>query len=513
MRSFVKVILAIVAVAVAVVCFRQEWLSQDVTEAGVSTDTAAIADRGEANAMGVDDRRQNGSGQVTVLPVAVDRLRRVTQVVRDQAVSGTLVAARRTSLAFERSGRLDQVLVDEGQRVAAGESLAVLDQRQLQIQIRQTEAQLAQQQAVLAELQAGPRPETIQAAKAEVDSLTADAELRQLTFQRTEQLSQRSATAQQSLDDARFAWKIAVARRDVAVRKLEELMAGTRVEQVAAQQAAVNGLMARLDALHVDLTDSTLLAPFAGTIIRRFADEGRMLTPEQSVLELLESDHLEAHVGLPSSLVKSTSSEDYLVLTIGGRDVTGRLRQILPQVDRTTRTQTAIIDVQGSEELALADGQLVRLRVSEVVATDGFRVPMAALSAGPRGLWNLAVVVDNRIQLRAVELLVTETEFAVIRGAVREGDVFVINGAHRLIDGQLVLGLNMPEAEVPSAETEVPSAGAEVRSDQVELPPVAETALKTTVLKTTVLKAQAAVARAAVGPAVLSSLNQPGLTP
>ena len=79
---------------------------------------------------------------------------------------------------------------------------------------------------------------------------------------------------------------------------------------------------------------------------------------------------------------------------MNGHGVTGRLRSILPQVDSATRTQTAVIDVSDGVDLELADGQLVRLQVTEEIPTDGFRVPLSALSAGVKGLWTLAVVTQ-----------------------------------------------------------------------------------------------------------------------
>lgn len=396
---------------------------------------------------------------VRVMPVMVSKLHRVTQVSRQQYVSGILVASRRSVLGFERTGRLEVVFVDEGQRVEKGEQLAILDQRQLRIQVLETQARLAQQVAVLEELRAGPREETIAAARAETEALTSEAELRQVTLNRMEELAQRNAVGQQTLDDARYDWKAVTARRDAATRRLEELLTGTRSEQLAAQRAAVDILKAQLEHLQIDIQDSILDAPFAGTIVRRLADEGRMLSAGQSVLELLESDHLEAHVGMPQSLVRSLQSSDYVVMTVNGHGVTGRLRSILPQVDSATRTQTAVIDVSDGVDLELADGQLVRLQVTEEIPTDGFRVPLSALSAGVKGLWTLAVVTqpdqkegspdspashrDGVVQLRAVEVLITESDFAVIRGAVREGETFVINGSHRLINGQKIRPVNV----------------------------------------------------------------------
>jgi multidrug efflux pump subunit AcrA (membrane-fusion protein) len=314
-------------------------------------------------------------------------------------------------------------------------------------------AELAQQQAVLAELSAGPRQETIAAMMAESEAWAADVELRLATFNRIDGLFKRNATSAQSVDEAKLNWKSASARRDAVNRQLEELQAGTRDEKLTAQTAVVAGLKARLASLQIDVDDSDLKAPFAGTIVSRNADDGDMLSPQQSVFELLETGHYEARIGIPSSLVGELSSEGYYVLTAGSVEVTGKVRSVLAQVDQSTRTQTVVLDIDAANAVDLADGQLVRMGFDVPIDVDGFEVPLTALASGSRGLWTVYVmqpVADfpsqQTIAARSVEVLHTDGSKVVIRGAIYEGESLVVEGVHRVVPGQLVTNLASSES-------------------------------------------------------------------
>jgi len=387
------------------------------------------------------------------MPVETLVLEAATSITRDRQFTGTLVAARRTRLAFERPARLESVSVDDGDYVQNGQVLATIDQRQLQNQLIQLQASRSQQAAVLAELKAGPRQETIAAARAELAAIAADADLQKATLTRVEDLFKREATSAQAIDEARLTWQAAAAQKDAAARKLDELEAGTRTEKVAAQEALVAGIDSQLEQLQLDISDSQLTAPFAGTVVKRMADEGDFLNPQQAVFELIESDQLEARVGVPTALLDQLTTMDYVVLAAGTANFTGKIKQIVPQVDVQTRTQTVVIAVDDAHPDQLADGQLVRMGVTEKRAIDGFRVPLTALASASRGLWSIYVVEQQDgfpddvgiLKARSVEVLHTDADFAIVRGTVYEGERIVAAGVHRVVPGQKVRVENQPE--------------------------------------------------------------------
>lgn len=391
------------------------------------------------------DASEQESSNRTALPVKTMPLETVTSIVRARQFTGTVTGGRRSRLAFERPARLTKVMFDEGQTVKAGEVVATIDQRALVARVDELKAQIQQQTAVLAELNSGPRAEVIASTKADLAALTADVELRKVTFDRTKGLFERRATSAQALDEVRLAWTAADARREAIERKLDELQAGTRTEQISAQKAVVAGLNAKLQQLKIDVDDSQLSAPFSGTVVNRFVDEGDMLTAQQPVLELLETSKLEARIGVPSALIHGLDRDGYVILKSGQTEVTGKIRSVVAQVDPTTRTQTVVIDIDDAEHSALADGALIRLSFDETQTVEGFRVPLTALASGSRGLWSVYVVetpdadpAETTIAARAVEVLHTDGDSAIVRGAIYEDERIIADGVHKVVPGQKV---------------------------------------------------------------------------
>jgi len=372
---------------------------------------------------------------VVAKPVAAYELRR--------SYTGALVAGRSTDLSFQRAGKLLAVEVEEGSRVSAGEPLAALDKRHLLARRRQLEAERAQAVAVLAELVAGPRKETIDAARAEVRNSKAQLELRQSDYQRAERLLGNRAVSQAEFDAAAFGVRSSAAQAEALERKLEELVAGTREERIQAQQAAVDVLDARLDDLAIDIEDSALLAPFDGTVTTRYIDEGTVVSPASPIVRLVEDERLEARIGLPVHAAARLEAGQSHAVMVNGRSYEAVIAAVVPELDPATRTQTVILSVGADPTRVLVSGQVVRIETAETIDTRGYWLPTTALARGARGLWSCFAVTSDetgvdRIERRDIELLHTESERVLVRGALRPGDRLVAGGTHRLVAGQQV---------------------------------------------------------------------------
>ncbi len=111
------------------------------------------------------------------LPVSTVEAELVSSFRTLREYTGKIVAARESQVAFERSGKVLEVFVDQGWQVQAGQELARLDTRHLLVEQRRLEASLREATAGVEELVAGPRIEQIEAAQAEVRNLSAQQQL------------------------------------------------------------------------------------------------------------------------------------------------------------------------------------------------------------------------------------------------------------------------------------------------------------------------------------------------
>ena len=249
-------------------------------------------------------KRQLPPERRTATPVSVRTTSavRVREFHKRRLYTGEIKAARSSEIGFERTGRLISVLVGEGDRVAAGQELAHLDKANLLAQQRELRARRDAAVSLLDELVAGPRPQTIAAAEAEVRDLQAQVELAKQNVRRRRQLVKTRAISLEEFDEFTIGQKSATARLDAAMRRLEELKVGTRLERVRAQKAVVAQFDANLQNIAVDIKESTLRAPFAGVISKRHVDEGTIVAPGAAILRIVEDTKLEAWIGIPPEL-------------------------------------------------------------------------------------------------------------------------------------------------------------------------------------------------------------------
>ncbi len=200
-------------------------------------------------------------------------------------VSGT-VEATEADLGFQVAGRLETVAVREGAEVVPGATLATLDQAEPRAEREVAQAQVLAAQALLQEMLAGSRQEEIARARAELAVATdrRDAEHRDL--ERLRALAEKALISRQEFDHQQTSADVADGEVARATQELQLLTAGTRPERIAAQRATLAQAGAALTRLDAVLAQSTIVAPFAGTITIRHREPGEAVSPGAAVLTL-----------------------------------------------------------------------------------------------------------------------------------------------------------------------------------------------------------------------------------
>ncbi len=381
-----------------------------------------------------------------LLPVDSVRLAALPSYQTVRAYTGQITARRSSDLGFERVGTLHSLAVDDGERVEQGATLATLDTQTLRTTRRQLQAQRAQAVAQLQELRAGPRQETIATACAQLHEQRAELALAAQRRSRRQRLWKEGVVAREEFDAAEATFNVWQARFEAAQRRLDELMAGIRPEQLAAQEALVAQFDARLAAVNLDLQKSVLHAPFAGTIAARLVDEGTVVAAGQPLVRLVEDTHLEVRVGVPPQVAAKLTVGDTLRVQVGASKLSAHITARLPELDAMTRTVTVVLTLPAPQAPGVVPGQVARLQLVETVASPGFWLPITALTKGERGLWSclaLIPVSDDaaagfRVEPRSVEILHTENNRVFVRGLLQAGEHVVKSGTHRIVAGQRV---------------------------------------------------------------------------
>jgi len=203
------------------------------------------------------------------------------------------VDLRQVQLSFNNSGRIAEVLAQEGDHVRKGQVLARLDSSRLEPQLSQAVAQAAAQRQVVARLRNGSRPEEIAQARANVDAAAADLVNAQRQYERLRnaaEISSGRAVRQQDVDLAKAALQMAEAKVSVNQKTLDLAILGPRKEDIAENEARLQANEAQVALLRQQLADIQLFAPTEAVVRTRIMEPGEMVTPQSPVLALAITD-------------------------------------------------------------------------------------------------------------------------------------------------------------------------------------------------------------------------------
>lgn len=212
-------------------------------------------------------------------------------LLRPQQQSNTLtlygnVDIRTVHLAFDASGRIARLLVQEGDAVQKGQLLGELDRQRFLDTVRRDQALVDAQQQVVNKLHAGTRPEEIAEARAALAAATATLHNAQLVWQRQQKLGAEQYVSKQHVDDAQAALSRAEAQQNQARQALQLALQGPRKEDIAAAESTLAANRAALALAQRNLVDSRLLAPDAGVVQDRILEVGDMTSPQSPVFTL-----------------------------------------------------------------------------------------------------------------------------------------------------------------------------------------------------------------------------------
>lgn len=211
------------------------------------------------------------------------------------------VDIREVEPAFNDSGHITRILVQEGDRVKKGELLAMIDDTRYAAALAQAEGQMHNQGQVLAALVAGTRPEDIAAAKATMEALRATYANDGVTYQRLAILATTSAATIQARDDAHAAFDAARQQYEAARQAYILAVKGPRKEDIAAARAALEADQAAVALAKREFHDTRLYAWSDGVVEDRILEPGDIATPSTPVFTIALPSPLWVRAYVPES--------------------------------------------------------------------------------------------------------------------------------------------------------------------------------------------------------------------
>jgi membrane fusion protein (multidrug efflux system) len=311
---------------------------------------------------------------------------RVIEVPRTLRLTGTLRGDRETDLAANANGRVLATSVERGEQIKPGQVLAKLDTRA----------------AVLSAADA----------RAQVDSIKAQAGLARIECDRYQQLKAKGA-----ISDLEYQQKIG---------QCETLPLNVQAASARAALAAQN------------VGDGIIRAPFAGIVTERYVEVGQFVRQDSRVVTIVSVDPLRLQIAVPEAQVanvKEGAEVSFRVAAYGDRLFTGKVRFVSGALRATTRDLVAEAIVPNAEHLLLPG------MFADVELTVGSErlpsVPAAALIERDEQS-RLFVVVDGRLEERIVALGPKVGDRASVRRGIKDGEQVVVSDRTGLGNGRKV---------------------------------------------------------------------------
>jgi HlyD family secretion protein len=290
------------------------------------------------------------------------------------------LASDRIELIAEVNEPILEILVAEGERVTAGQLILRQDDTRASARLREAEAAVGQAQARLDELVRGPRQEQIAQARANLAGANRDLEFRRTAFRRAKDLLEKELASPQTRDRAKAELDAAEANLALRRAQLQELLAGTTVEELAQAEQSLQQAQARRDSASLDVERHRLVAPVDGIFDSRLFEPGERPPAGQPVAVMLGGSQPYARIYVPERLrARVRPGTDARIAVDGtGAPLTGQVRWVaheaaftpyfaLTERDRGRLTYLAKVDIEEQRE-RLPDGVPVEV---ELLVPDG----------------------------------------------------------------------------------------------------------------------------------------------
>ncbi|MFS2318552.1 efflux RND transporter periplasmic adaptor subunit [Maricaulis sp. D1M11] len=252
-----------------------------------------------------------------------------------------------------------------------------------------------------------------------------------------------------------------------------------REPQMAEARAQLAAARASLQSARLDLQRTQVSAPFAGRVRTKNADLGQFVTTGATLGQVFSTDRVEirlpladhelALLNLPLAYA-ADSAETALPVTLSATvagtqyNWEGRLMRTDSSIDPRTRVLSAIAVVDdpygvGADRgMPLAVGLFVDASIDGTQVDNAIVLPRSAL----RGTSDVYVMGDdNRLEIRPVDVITSDTDRVIISGGVSRGEEIITSAVRAASDGILVRAVNLVaegESETGSQDAQLASA-------------------------------------------------------
>ena len=344
---------------------------------------------------------RGGGGARGPMTVELANAKRIA-MLQEIRVVGNLIGEATVAVAPRTAGRLQDISVRLGDRVARGQRIAKIEDFEIVEQVKQAEA-----------------AQDVSAAT--IRQREADLQLALTSVERSRNLFQRQLLPKQTLDDNEARYQSAIAQLDLA-------------------RAQNSQSKARLDELRINLANTIIVSPVNGFVSKRSVDPGAFVSQNATIVDVVDISRVRLVVNVVERDLKELQAGDDAQVEVDaypGETFKGRIARVAPVLDPATRTAPIEIEIANAD-FRLKPGMYARVGITTDVKKETLVVPINAVAdlGGRRGVFQH---MNGVAVFRTVELGTENEDVVEVLAGLNDGDQVITTGARALRDGDRIL--------------------------------------------------------------------------
>lgn len=185
----------------------------------------------------------------------------------------------------------------------------------------------------------------------------------------------------------------------------------------------------------VKLEQTNLISPFNGVIQGRFLDTGTVINSGKPILEIIDSNHVEAHISIPTIYLEDMQLQEEYNFEFDGEIIKATFSKLAPMSPGGSNSRLAIFKFNKF----FNPGSIANLQLKISKEARGTWVPLKSLSQSDQGLWTIYTIdTKNTVVRDIVEIIYFEDNYAFVNGTIKDGDLVVLGGASKIIEGKKI---------------------------------------------------------------------------
>jgi RND family efflux transporter MFP subunit len=387
-----------------------------------------------------------GSAAVSVQTATVQRI----SIQREVDLAGSLISLNQAKVSSEVAGVVQEIFVELGQEVKAGQAIAKLDPQELELALRRAQSQLKQTEAQFGidglRLKEPPPDEQISSVRLAI----ANRDDAQAQLRRAQKLRSQNLLSQADMDTAETRVKVAEANHQSSIESIQSLKATLQDRRQAVELAQKK------------LNDTEIRSSVAGQVSERFVQKGEYIRENTAVVTIVQMNPLKVKTAIQeryASLVRPGLNVEFSVESFPGEKFKGTVANVSPAVDQAIRTFPVEVLVDNSNRKLkpgfFAKGVIFTHRDENVMAVTDDAVSSLA------GVTNVYVVENGKVRQQMVSVGVHIGDLYELLTGLKGDEVLASSNLTLLATGVPVRVADPAAPATPSNSNPDPAAGKE----------------------------------------------------